>query len=97
MPTMDMVKAFLIRLDLAREYTFGKILIIGSKPPYQVKGFWLFHPHMVTDLAIERCKESHEITEVDLSVEDQKTRVTQMIKSEDPFEDEEIVHEFCFM
>ncbi|PWA66498.1 Glutathione S-transferase/chloride channel, C-terminal [Artemisia annua] len=80
--TMDMVKDFLRSLKLIRAYTFGKILITGTQ---------------VSDLLIDYCKESYEMTKVGLSVDDQKKRVIQMIKSEDPFEDEEIVHDFCFM
>nr|CAD1840934.1 unnamed protein product [Ananas comosus var. bracteatus] len=40
--TLNKVSGFLQRMDLARKYAFGKMLVIGSEPPYKVKGLWLF-------------------------------------------------------
>ncbi|KAI3460701.1 hypothetical protein Pfo_017364 [Paulownia fortunei] len=40
--TLNKVSGFLQRMDLARKYAFGKMLIIGSEAPYKVKGLWLF-------------------------------------------------------
>ncbi|KAH0453374.1 hypothetical protein IEQ34_018047 [Dendrobium chrysotoxum] len=51
--TLNKVGGFLQRMDLARKYAFGKMLVIGSDSPYKVKGLWLFRgkdiPHFVLD------------------------------------------------
>ncbi|KAG5526121.1 hypothetical protein RHGRI_032416 [Rhododendron griersonianum] len=59
--TLNKVSGFLQRMDLARKFAFGKMLIIGSDPPFK---------------------------KVDISDEDQKERVNQMIEDQDPFEGE---------
>ncbi|URE31009.1 alanine aminotransferase [Musa troglodytarum] len=41
--TLNKVSGFLQRMDLARKYAFGKMLVTGSDPPFKVKGLWLFH------------------------------------------------------
>jgi hypothetical protein len=33
---------FLEGMDLCRKYAFGKMLMIGSDPPFKLKGVWLF-------------------------------------------------------
>ncbi|KAL6561958.1 hypothetical protein OROGR_002965 [Orobanche gracilis] len=52
--TMNKVGGFLQRMDLARKYAFGKMLVIGSQPPYKVQGLWLFRgkeiPKFVMDV-----------------------------------------------
>ncbi|GKA34615.1 elongation factor 1-gamma [Tanacetum coccineum] len=95
--TVEKVKAFLLGIDLARDHTFGKILITGSNAACKVNGFWIFQQAQVTNILRDRLKESFKMTQVDTSVEDQKKRVIQMIDSKDIFEDEKILHVFCFM
>ncbi|RWV79757.1 hypothetical protein GW17_00059060 [Ensete ventricosum] len=41
--TLNKVSGFLQRMDLAHKYAFGKMLVIGSDPPFKVKVLWLFH------------------------------------------------------
>ncbi|KAF3606833.1 hypothetical protein DY000_02044846 [Brassica cretica] len=40
--TLNKVGGFLQRMDLARKYAFGKMLICGAEGPFKVKGLWLF-------------------------------------------------------
>ncbi|GJZ40507.1 elongation factor 1-gamma-like protein [Tanacetum coccineum] len=107
--TKKMVMDILLPLELFRPCIFGKILITANMAAkiarYEVKGFWVFRPipakrpveASATDLVIEHCKKFFVMTEVDLSVEDKRKRVIQMIKDEDPFEGEEIVHDLSYM
>ena len=39
--TLNKVGGFLQRMDLALKYAFGKMLVIGSEPPFKVKLLWL--------------------------------------------------------
>ncbi|PRQ56754.1 putative translation elongation factor EF1B, gamma chain [Rosa chinensis] len=77
--TLNKVGRFLQRMDLPCKYAFGKMLVIGSDPPFKVKGLWLFLGQ-----------------EVDITDEDQKKRVNQMIEDHEPFEGEAFLDAKCF-
>ncbi|XP_074264135.1 elongation factor 1-gamma-like [Silene latifolia] len=95
--TMNKVGGFLQRMDLARKYAFGKMLIIGSSP-FKVKGLWLFRGTEIPQFVMDECydMELYEWTKVDISDEVQKERVNQMIEDCEPFEGEELVDAKCF-
>ncbi|XP_019152072.1 PREDICTED: elongation factor 1-gamma 2-like [Ipomoea nil] len=96
--TMNKVGGFLQRMDLARKYAFGKMLVIGSQPPFKVKGLWLFRgkeiPKFVMDEVYDM--ELYDWKEADISDEAQKERVSQMIEDHEPFEGEELLDAKCF-
>eukprot|EP00252_Welwitschia_mirabilis_P026351 TRINITY_DN863_c0_g1_i3.p1 TRINITY_DN863_c0_g1~~TRINITY_DN863_c0_g1_i3.p1 ORF type:complete len:421 (+),score=56.65 TRINITY_DN863_c0_g1_i3:258-1520(+) len=96
--TLNKVTGFLQRMDLARKYAFGKMLIIGKDPPFKVKGLWLFRgqeiPKFVRDEVYDM--ELYEWTKVDISDEAQKERVNAMIEDQEPFEGEPFLDAKCF-
>ncbi|KAF3574132.1 hypothetical protein F2Q69_00060571, partial [Brassica cretica] len=96
--TLNKVGGFLQRMDLARKYAFGKMLICGSEGPFKVKGLWLFRgpeiPKFVMDEVYDM--ELYEWTKVDISDEVQKERVSQMIEDAEPFEGEGLLDAKCF-
>lgn len=96
--TLNKVGGFLQRMDLARKYAFGKMLIIGSEPPFKVKGLWLFRGQQIPQFIIDECydMELYEWTKVDISDEAQKERVSQMIEDFEPFEGETLLDAKCF-
>ncbi|KAK1414683.1 hypothetical protein QVD17_30433 [Tagetes erecta] len=96
--TMNKVGGFLQRMDLARKYAFGKMLIIGNEPPFKVKGLWLFRGQEIPKFVMDECydMELYEWTKVDLSDEAQKERVNQMIEDHEPFEGEALLDAKCF-
>ncbi|KAJ0521899.1 putative elongation factor 1B gamma, glutathione S-transferase, Thioredoxin-like superfamily [Helianthus annuus] len=96
--TMNKVGGFLQRMDLARKYAFGKMLIIGNEPPFKVKGLWLFRGPEIPKFVMDECydMELYEWTKVDLSDEAQKERVNQMIEDHEPFEGEALLDAKCF-
>ncbi|XP_022869163.1 elongation factor 1-gamma-like [Olea europaea var. sylvestris] len=96
--TLNKVSGFLQRMDLARKYAFGKMLIIGSEPPYKVKGLWLFRGKEIPQFVLDECydMELYEWTQVDLNDEAQKERVNQMIEDAEPFEGEALLDAKCF-
>ncbi|KAJ3674818.1 hypothetical protein LUZ60_005434 [Juncus effusus] len=96
--TLNKVGGFLQRMDLARKYAFGKMLVIGANPPYKVKGLWLFRGKEIPSFVMEECydMELYEWTKVDLSDEAQKERVSQMIEDAEPFEGEPLLDAKCF-
>ncbi|PRQ27311.1 putative translation elongation factor EF1B, gamma chain [Rosa chinensis] len=53
--TLNKVGGFLQRMDLARKYAFGKMLVIGSDPPFKVEGLWLFRGQEVPQVIIDEC------------------------------------------
>ncbi|GMY05010.1 Elongation factor 1-gamma [Fagus crenata] len=71
-------------MDLARKYAFGKMLVIGSEAPFKVKGLWLFRGPEIPQY------------KVDITDEDQKERVNQMIENFAPFEGEPLLDAKCF-
>ncbi|KAL5719125.1 hypothetical protein ACHQM5_011949 [Ranunculus cassubicifolius] len=73
--TLNKVGGFLQRMDLARKYAFGKMLIIGNEPPYKVKGLWLFRGQEIPKFVMEECydMELYEWTKVDISDEPRKS------------------------
>ncbi|KAK4483898.1 hypothetical protein RD792_011126 [Penstemon davidsonii] len=96
--TLNKVGGFLQRMDLARKYAFGKMLVIGSEPPYKVKGLWLFRGTEVPQFVIDECydMELYEWTKVDINDEVQKERASQMIEDAEPFEGEALLDAKCF-
>jgi len=96
--TLNKVGGFLQRMDLARKYAFGKMLVIGSEPPFKVKGLWLFRGQEIPKFVMDECydMELYEWTKVDLSDEAQKERVNQMIEDYEPFEGESLLDAKCF-
>lgn len=96
--TLNKVGGFLQRMDLARKYAFGKMLVIGSEPPYKVKGLWLFRGQEIPQFVIDECydMELYEWKKVDISDEAQKERVNQMIEDQEPFEGEGLLDAKCF-
>ncbi|KAJ8769858.1 hypothetical protein K2173_008940 [Erythroxylum novogranatense] len=96
--TLNKVSGFLQRMDLARKYAFGKMLVIGSEPPFKVKGLWLFRGQEIPQFVIDECydMELYEWKKVDISDEAQKERVNQMIEDHEPFEEEALLDAKCF-
>lgn len=96
--TLNKVGGFLQRMDLARKYAFGKMLVIGSEAPFKVKGLWLFRGQEVPQFVIDECydMELYEWKKVDISDEAQKERVSQMIEDQEPFEGEALLDAKCF-
>ena len=80
--TLNRVNGFLQRMDLACKYAFGKMLVIGSNPPFKTKELWLFHGQEIPQFVIDEChdREFYEWTKVDISDEVQKEHVNQMIE-----------------
>ncbi|KAK6945510.1 Glutathione S-transferase, C-terminal [Dillenia turbinata] len=96
--TLNKVSGFLQRMDLARKYAFGKMLIIGGQPPFKVKGLWLFRGQEIPQFVLDECydMELYEWKKVDISNEDQKERANQMIEDAEPFEGEPLLDAKCF-
>ncbi|XP_022929411.1 elongation factor 1-gamma [Cucurbita moschata] len=96
--TLNKVSGFLQRMDLARKYAFGKMLVIGSEAPFKVKGLWLFRGQEIPQFVIDECydMELYEWKKVDISDEAQKERVNQMIEDQEPFEGEALLDAKCF-
>ncbi|XP_041008261.1 elongation factor 1-gamma-like isoform X3 [Juglans microcarpa x Juglans regia] len=96
--TLNKVSGFLQRMDLARKYAFGKMLVIGSEPPFKVKGLWLFRGQEVPQFVIDECydMELYEWKKVDINDEAEKERVNQMIEDYEPFEGEALLDAKCF-
>jgi len=96
--TLNKVGGFLQRMDLARKYSFGKMLIIGSEAPFKVKGLWLFRgkeiPKFIMDEVYDM--ELYEWKEADINDPEQKERVNQMIEDAEPFEGEALLDAKCF-
>ncbi|XP_075519044.1 elongation factor 1-gamma 3-like isoform X1 [Primulina tabacum] len=96
--TLNKVSGFLQRMDLARKYAFGKMLIIGSGGPFKVKGLWLFRGTEIPQFVLDECydMELYDWAKVDINDEAQKERVSQMIEDAEPFEGEPLLDAKCF-
>lgn len=96
--TLNKVSGFLQRMDLVRKYAFGKMLVIGSEPPYKVKGLWLFRGKEIPQFVLDECydMELYDWTKVDITDEAQKERVNAMIEDQEPFEGEALLDAKCF-
>ncbi|GAA0164407.1 hypothetical protein LIER_20057 [Lithospermum erythrorhizon] len=96
--TLNKVGGFLQRMDLARKYAFGKMLIIGSEAPFKVKGLWLFRgkeiPKFIMDEVYDM--ELYDWKEADINDEEQKELVSQMIEDHEPFYGEALLDAKCF-
>ncbi|KAG9145891.1 hypothetical protein Leryth_019568 [Lithospermum erythrorhizon] len=96
--TLNKVGGFLQRMDLARKYAFGKMLIIGSEAPFKVKGLWLFRgkeiPKFIMDEVYDM--ELYDWKEADINDEEQKELVSQMIEDHEPFQGEALLDAKCF-
>ncbi|KAF3325467.1 elongation factor 1-gamma 2 [Carex littledalei] len=96
--TLNKVGGFLQRMDLARKYAFGKMLIIGGTPPFKVKGLWIFRGQEIPQFVMDECydMELYNWTKVDISDEVQKERVNAMIEDQEPFDGEPLLDAKCF-
>ncbi|CAI0439536.1 unnamed protein product [Linum tenue] len=96
--TLNKVGGFLQRMDLARKYAFGKMLIIGGQPPFKVKGLWLFRGQEIPQFIVDECydMELYEWAKVDITDEAQKERASQMIEDFEPFDGEPLLDAKCF-
>lgn len=96
--TLNKVGGFLQRMDLGRKYAFGKMLVIGSEPPFRVKGLWLFRGQEIPQFIMDECydMELYDWKKVDINDEAQKERVSQMIEDHEPFEGEALLDAKCF-
>lgn len=96
--TLNKVSGFLQRMDLARKYAFGKMLVIGSESPFKVKGLWLFRGQEIPQFVLDECydMELYEWKKVDINDEAQKERVNKMIEDNEPFEGEALLDAKCF-
>lgn len=96
--TLNKVSGFLQRMDLARKYAFGKMLVIGAEPPFKVKGLWLFRGLEIPQFVLDECydMELYEWRKVDIMDEAQKERVNAMIEDQEPFEGEALLDAKCF-
>ncbi|CAN6220994.1 unnamed protein product [Urochloa humidicola] len=96
--TMNKVGGFLQRMDLCRKYAFGKMLVIGSEPPFKLKGLWLFRGQEVPKFVMDEVydMELYEWTKVDITDEAQRERVSAMIEDQEPFEGEALLDAKCF-
>ncbi|KAL9437717.1 hypothetical protein AB3S75_023565 [Citrus x aurantiifolia] len=96
--TLNKVGGFLQRMDLGRKYAFGKMLVIGSEPPFKVKGLWLFRGQEIPQFIMDECydMELYDWKKVDINDEAQKERVSQMIEDHEPFEGEALLDAKCF-
>ena len=96
--TPNKVGGFLQRMDLARKYAFGKMLVIGSEPPFKVKLLWLLRGQEIPKFVFDECydMELYEWKKVDITDEEQKERVSQMIEDYEPFEGEPLLNAKCF-
>ncbi|KAH9329995.1 hypothetical protein KI387_002103, partial [Taxus chinensis] len=96
--TLNKVTGFLQRMDLARKYAFGKMLIIGQDPPFKVKGLWLFRGPEIPKFIMDECydMELYHWTKVDINDDVQKERVNAMIEDQEPFEGEPLLDAKCF-
>ncbi|KAL4654970.1 hypothetical protein ACB092_01G418300 [Castanea dentata] len=96
--TLNKVSGFLQRMHLARKYAFGKMLMFGSEPPFKVKGLWLFRGPEIPQFVLDECydMELYDWKKVDITDEDQKERVNQMIGDHEPFEGKTLFDAKCF-
>ncbi|XP_042446128.1 elongation factor 1-gamma-like [Zingiber officinale] len=96
--TLNKVGGFLQRMDLTRKYAFGKMLVIGSEPPFKVKGLWLFRGQEIPKFVLDEVydMELYDWVKVDISDEAQKERVNAMIEDQEPFEGEALLDAKCF-
>lgn len=98
--------SFFNYMDVTRKYAFGRMLVIGSKPPYKLKGVWLFRGQEIPRFLLKRhqFRLTHDIRayhwhKVDILDAAQTQRVTQMImiQEQQTFEGEAVVDAKCFM
>jgi elongation factor 1-gamma len=96
--TMNKVGGFLQRMDLCRKYAFGKMLVIGSEPPFKLKGLWLFRGQEIPKFVMDEVydMELYEWTKADISDPAQKERVEAMIEDLEPFEGQALLDAKCF-
>ena len=85
-------------MDLARKYAFGKMRVIGSEPPFKVKLLWLLRGQEIPKFVFDECydMELYEWKKVDITDEEQKERVSQMIEDYEPFEGQPLLDAKCF-
>ncbi|KAI3962434.1 hypothetical protein MKW98_010985, partial [Papaver atlanticum] len=78
--------------------TLNKVGGFLQQAPYKVKGLWLFRGPEIPQFIMDECydMELYEWTKVDISDENQKERVNQMIEDQEPFEGEALLDAKCF-
>lgn len=81
------------KMDPARRYAFGKMLVIGSEPPFKVKGLWLFPGQEISQFITD---DDYEWQKVDISDNAQKMCVNQMIKGFQLFEGKPVLYDRFF-
>ena len=96
--TLNKVGRFLQRMDLSRKYAFGKMLVIGSEPPFKLKGLWLFRGQEIPKFVMDEVydMELYQWTKADISDPAQKARVEAMIEDLEPFEGQALLVAKCF-
>ena len=74
------------------------MLVIGSVPPFKVKGLWLFRGQEIPQFVLEECydMELYGWKKVDITDEEQKERVSQMIEDYEPFVGQPLLDAKCF-
>ena len=74
------------------------MLVIGSEPPFNLKGLWLFCGQEIPQFVLDECcdMELYEWEKVDITDEEQKERVSQMIEDYEPFEGQPLLDAKCF-
>ncbi|GMY05013.1 elongation factor 1-gamma-like [Fagus crenata] len=85
-------------MDLARKYACGKMLVICSEPAFMVKGLWLFRGPEIPRFGLDECYdiELFDWKKVDITYEDQKERVNQMIEDYKSLVGEALLDAKCF-
>ncbi|KAL4654977.1 hypothetical protein ACB092_01G418900 [Castanea dentata] len=80
------VSGFLQSMNLACKYAFGKMLVIGSEPPFKVKLLWLLCGQDIPKFVLDESYDMklYEWKKVDCTDEEQKERVSQMIEDYEP-------------
>ncbi|GAU32196.1 hypothetical protein TSUD_277760 [Trifolium subterraneum] len=73
-------------------YAFGRMFLIGSQPPFKVKGLWLFHGQEISRLIID----DYEWKKVDISDKAQEMLVNQIIEGIQLFEGEPVLYDKFF-
>ncbi|MCI08010.1 elongation factor 1-gamma-like [Trifolium medium] len=81
-----------MEVDVDCNYAFGKMFLIGSQPPFKVKGLWLFHGQEISRFIID----DYEWKKVDISDKAQEMLVNQIIEGIQLFEGEPVLYDKFF-
>lgn len=96
--TMNKVGGFLQRLDFIRKYAFGKVLILGEKPPYKIKAVWLFRGPEIPKQVLDECYdvELYTWTKADINNPEQKARINDYFEEPDVVDGDKLLEAKCF-